>query len=95
LISIPSPLQTEGGTDGDFDVLGGAFADQVIFALDVGRMAESNSSPLQRTDLERRMPPREITATSLVPPPMSTTIAAAGLGDRKPGSDCRRPSAPQ
>ena len=38
--------------------------------------ASSISSPATRTDLAVTIPPRLITATSVVPPPMSTTIEA-------------------
>jgi hypothetical protein len=41
-------------------------------------MASSSSSPPTRTDVAVTMPPIEITATSLVPPPMSTTIEPTG-----------------
>src|SRR6266850_1436417 len=37
-------------------------------------MASSNLSPPTRTEPEYTMPPSEITPTSVVPPPMSTTI---------------------
>ena len=33
------------------------------------------------------MPASEMTATSVVPPPMSTTMLPRGLGDRQPGAD--------
>ena len=39
--------------------------------------ASSISSPPTRRDRDVTMPPRLITATSVVPPPMSTTIEAA------------------
>ena len=41
-------------------------------------MAASHASPAQRTLFETTMPPREITATSLVPPPISTTMQPVG-----------------
>ena len=41
-------------------------------------MASSISSPATRTDCAVTMPAREMTATSVVPPPMSTTIEACG-----------------
>ena len=37
-------------------------------------IAWSSSSPAVRTDSEVTMPPREMTATSVVPPPTSTTM---------------------
>ena len=40
-------------------------------------IASSISSPPTRSDREVTMPPRLMTATSVVPPPMSTTIDAA------------------
>ena len=40
-------------------------------------IASSISSPPIRIDRDETMPPRLITATSVVPPPMSTTIDAA------------------
>ncbi len=41
-------------------------------------IASSNSSPAMRIDCAHTMPPSEITATSVVPPPMSTTIEPVG-----------------
>ena len=41
-------------------------------------MAWSNSSPPTRTLRAATMPPKLITATSLVPPPMSTTMLPEG-----------------
>src|SRR4029078_2763355 len=41
-------------------------------------IASSISSPPTRSDCETTMPPREITATSVVPPPMSTTMFPVG-----------------
>jgi hypothetical protein len=41
-------------------------------------MDRSSSSPATRTDWLVTMPPSEITATSLVPPPMSTTMLPVG-----------------
>ena len=41
-------------------------------------MASSISSPAMRIDLQVTMPPREMTATSVVPPPMSTTMLPVG-----------------
>src|ERR687890_160658 len=41
-------------------------------------IASSSSSPPTRIDWLTTMPPSEITATSLVPPPMSTTIEPVG-----------------
>ena len=40
-------------------------------------IASSISSPPIRIDRDDTMPPRLMTATSVVPPPMSTTIDAA------------------
>ena len=42
------------------------------------RMASSSSSPATRTDWAVTMPPSEITATSVVPPPMSTIMLPLG-----------------
>ena len=41
-------------------------------------MAWSSSSPPIRIDCEVTIPPREMTATSVVPPPMSTTMLPVG-----------------
>ena len=41
--------------------------------------AWSIASPAARTEVETTMPPRAITATSVVPPPMSTIICPAGF----------------
>src|SRR5437899_11041209 len=41
-------------------------------------IAASSSSPPMRIDRAVTMPPREMTATSVVPPPMSTTMLPAG-----------------
>ncbi len=41
-------------------------------------IALSSSSPATRTDWAATMPPREMTATSVVPPPMSTTMFPVG-----------------
>lgn len=41
-------------------------------------MASSISSPATRMDLASTIPPREMTATSVVPPPMSTIMFPAG-----------------
>ena len=47
-------------------------------------IASSSSSPPTRTDSEATMPPREITATSVVPPPMSTIMLPAGSCTGRP-----------
>ena len=41
-------------------------------------IASSNPSPPIRTDWQLTIPPNEITATSVVPPPMSTTMLPVG-----------------
>src|ERR671910_656707 len=41
-------------------------------------IASSSSSPPTRTDCETTIPPSEITATSEVPPPMSTIMFPVG-----------------
>ncbi len=41
-------------------------------------MASFMSSPAMRSDVEKTMPDSEITATSVVPPPMSTIMLAPG-----------------
>jgi hypothetical protein len=41
-------------------------------------IASSSSSPPMRIDVLVTMPPSEITATSVVPPPMSTTMFPVG-----------------
>ena len=47
-------------------------------------IASSSSSPPIRIDWLTTMPPSEITATSLVPPPMSTTIEPVGSPTGRP-----------
>ncbi len=46
----------------------------------------SSSSPAVRTDMLETTPPSEITATSVVPPPMSTTMfpVASWIGSPAP-----------
>ena len=41
-------------------------------------MSSSSSSPATLSELLTTIPPREITATSVVPPPISTIIFPAG-----------------
>ena len=53
-------------------------------------MASSSSSPATRTDWAVTMPPSEMTATSVVPPPMSTIMLPRRLVDREVGADRRR-----
>ena len=53
-------------------------------------IASSSSSPAIRIDWLVTMPPSEITATSVVPPPMSTTMFPVGSCDRQAGPDRRR-----
>src|SRR5258708_3461845 len=50
-------------------------------------IAWSISSPPTRTDCEVTIPPSEITATSVVPPPTSTTMLPGRLVHRQPGAD--------
>jgi hypothetical protein len=47
-------------------------------------MARSNSSPATRMDLENTMPESEMMAISVVPPPMSTIMLAAGSSTGRP-----------
>src|SRR3954464_12137330 len=47
-------------------------------------IASSSSSPAMRIDSLATMPPSEITATSVVPPPMSTIMFPAGSCPRRP-----------
>ena len=47
-------------------------------------IASSISSPPTRTDWATTMPPREMTATSVVPPPMSTTMLPVGSATGRP-----------
>ena len=47
-------------------------------------MAESNSSPPTLTERDATMPPSEITATSLVPPPISTTMLPVASATGRP-----------
>ena len=47
-------------------------------------IASSSSSPPMRTDWLVTMPPSEITATSVVPPPMSTTMLPVGSWTGRP-----------
>src|SRR6185312_634827 len=46
-------------------------------------IASSNLSPPTRTEPEYTMPPSEITPTSVVPPPMSTTIEPVASATRR------------
>ena len=50
-------------------------------------MASSSSSPPTRTDWLVTMPPSEMTATSVVPPPMSTIMLPVGSCTGRPGAD--------
>ena len=52
--------------------------------------ASSSSSPATRTDWAVTIPPSEITATSVVPPPMSTIMLPGRLVHRQVGADRRR-----
>ena len=52
-------------------------------------MASSSSSPATRTDWLVTMPPSEMTATSVVPPPMSTIMLPVGSDTGRPGADGR------
>ena len=52
-------------------------------------MASSSSSPATRTDWLATMPPSEMTATSVVPPPMSTIMLPVGSCDGQAGADGR------
>ena len=47
-------------------------------------MASSSSSPPMRIDWLVTMPPSEMTATSVVPPPMSTTMLPVGSCTGRP-----------
>src|SRR5437763_1092492 len=47
-------------------------------------IASSSSSPPMRIDWDTTIPPSEITATSLVPPPMSTTMFPVGSPTGRP-----------
>src|ERR1700693_102102 len=49
-------------------------------------IASSSSSPPIRIDCETTIPPSEITATSEVPPPMSTTIEPVGSPTGRPAA---------
>ena len=51
---------------------------RLYFRLMYWTIASSILSPPTRTDLENTMPESEITATSVVPPPMSTTMLPVG-----------------
>ena len=50
-------------------------------------IASSSSSPAMRIDSLATMPPSEMTATSVVPPPMSTIMLPGRLVHRQPGAD--------
>ena len=50
-------------------------------------IASSNSSPPMRIDCATTMPPSEMTATSVVPPPMSTTMLPGRLLDGEARAD--------
>ena len=51
---------------------------KLYFLLTYCKMASSILSPPTRTDLLKTIPAREMTATSVVPPPISTTILLVG-----------------
>src|SRR3954453_15626930 len=57
-------------------------------------IASSSSSPPTRMDWETTIPPSEITATSEVPPPMSTTIEPVGSPHGSPAPTPRGPGSP-
>ena len=68
------------GPQGHLDFLGGAIAQhERVLLLDEGddRLVELVSSNADRLE-KVTMPPSEITATSVVPPPMSTTMFPVG-----------------
>ena len=50
-------------------------------------IALSSSSPATRIDCAVTMPPSEMTATSVVPPPMSTTMLPVASWTGQPGAD--------
>ena len=50
-------------------------------------IASSISSPPTRRLCETTIPPSEITATSVVPPPMSTIMFPVGSATGRPGAD--------
>ena len=71
-LHVQLALQRQGRADRDLDLFGGALADhQVVLLADVGgdRLVEAIAADAQRRDTT--IPPSEITAISLVPPPMS------------------------
>ena len=77
LISMDSSPSSKGQAEPIWILISSAVRSPIsrlYFFLMKLMMEESNSSPPTRTDLEATMPPKEITATSLVPPPMSTTM---------------------
>ncbi len=51
---------------------------RLYFFLVYAMMASSISFPATRTDFEYTIPAREMTAMSVVPPPMSTTMFPLG-----------------
>src|SRR4029453_7576537 len=57
-------------------------------------IASSSSSPPIRIDWETTIPPSAITATSLVPPPMSTTMLPVGSAIGRPAPTAPPPPSP-
>jgi len=77
--------QGSGGADRKLDVLGRLAADEQLYSfLTQVMMASSSSSPPTRIDRATTMPPSEMTATSLVPPPMSTIMLPVGSATGSP-----------
>ncbi len=74
-------------TDRDLDLFGRALATKLYSFFTCWMIALSSSSPATRMDWAVTMPPGEMTATYVVPPPMSTTALPRGLVDRQAGAD--------
>jgi len=67
------------GSQRDLDLFGPPLADQELWRfLMYSVIASSISSPAIRTELQYTMPARQITATSVVPPPISTIMLPRG-----------------
>ena len=79
LTSICCSGPSDSGGDLDLDLFRGRFTDQhVILALYVRHDGFVHLVAPTRTEREYTMPDREMTATSVVPPPMSTTMLEVG-----------------
>ena len=90
------PFEKETGINLELHLLGRLLADcelVTLLAVRDDRVVHLVASTRIRS--ETTIPPSEITATSLVPPPMSRMIDPVGLGRRAGPPRSRPPSAPR